>query len=211
MPCQTLNPKPWTACFTGDALLIRGCGRTDFQVCCVCWRMLTYADPRVRAYRLSGILTDHDVSGRMPTYADPRVRAYRTLYVSSYYYICPHTTWDIYCPHTTIYVSSGYICPHTTTCLVPSYYYISVLILDALQVGDPAKQYENVCGRMLTYADVCWCDAPQAGDPAHLYENVHQQIFSLPDSCVVYPGDTPYADVCWRMSFVARLLCCLPW
>jgi hypothetical protein len=71
-----------------------------------------------------------------------------TVYVSSYYYIRPHTS---VCFHTTIYVSSYYyicvlillyMCPHTTVCVlillymcphtiiyVSSYYYICVLIL----------------------------------------------------------------------------------
>jgi hypothetical protein len=74
-----------------------------------------------------------------------------TVYVSSYYYMCPHTTICFLillcmCPHTTVYVSSYYyvcvlillyMCPHTTICVlillymcphttiyVSSYYYM---------------------------------------------------------------------------------------
>jgi hypothetical protein len=61
------------------------------------------------------------------------------LYVSSYYYMCPHTAMCPHatmCPHTTVCVSAYYyyMCPHTTMCphstmCVSSYYYVCVLIL----------------------------------------------------------------------------------
>ena len=70
-----------------------------------------------------------------------------TVYVSSSYFMCPHTTISVssyycicvlklpcvlilqMCPHTNIYVSSYYyLCPHTNIS-VSSYYYICVLIL----------------------------------------------------------------------------------
>ena len=53
---------------------------------------------------------------RMPWYYCIRVRI-RLLYVSSYYWMCPHATVCVYaydywmCPHTTMYV-----CPHTFMC-----------------------------------------------------------------------------------------------
>ena len=42
-----------------------------------------------------------------------------TIYVSSYYYMCPHTNTSVLirlytCPHTTTYVT----CPHTTICVL---------------------------------------------------------------------------------------------
>jgi hypothetical protein len=84
---------------------------------------------------------------------------YIYIYMSSYYhicvlillYMCPHAAQYVLillymCPHATICVSSYYyvcvlmllyMCPHTSLC-VSSYYYIC-----------------DVCGHLLTYADVC--------------------------------------------------------
>jgi hypothetical protein len=67
------------------------------------------------------------------------------LYVSSYYYMCPHTM----CPHTTICVSSYYyMCLHTNLC-ASSYCYVCVLI--------PVAALLQLCCSWGSLYDRCIC------------------------------------------------------